>query len=82
MAELVWSSHARDMIQERNLAEEFIQRAIEHANAIQTPADGTIHYLYAAVEFEGRVLHVVVNPLVDPPRIVTFFFDRRLRGKL
>jgi len=30
---------------------------------------------------EGRILHVIVNPSVQPNRIITVFFDRRLRKK-
>jgi predicted esterase YcpF (UPF0227 family) len=33
----------------------------------------------AIAEKENRVLHVVVNPAVSPQRIVTVFFDRRLK---
>jgi hypothetical protein len=32
-------------------------------------------------EKEGRVLHVMVNTYVQPNRIVTVFFDRRLGKK-
>ena len=39
-----------------------------------------VHYLYRVDEFDGRVLRVVLNENVKPPRIITVFFDRSLRG--
>ena len=41
--------------------------------------DGTVHYIKAIDQYEGRFLRVVVNPDVSPQRIVTVFFDRRIR---
>ena len=33
-------------------------------------------------EFGGRVLRVAVNTTVEPNRIVSVFFDRKMKGKL
>ena len=33
-------------------------------------------------EFGHRVLRVVVNPTVAPIRVVTLYFDRKMKGKL
>jgi len=33
-------------------------------------------------EFGGRVLRVAVNTAVEPNRVVSVFFDRRMKGKL
>ncbi len=44
--------------------------------------DGTVHYIRAIPEHGGRYLRVVVNPAADPQRIVTVFFDRRIRRKI
>ena len=38
-----------------------------------------MHYTKPIRERNGRVLCVVVNPYENPRRIVTVFFDRRLR---
>ena len=35
-----------------------------------------------APEFGGRVLRVTVNTAVEPNRVVSVFFDRRMKGKL
>jgi hypothetical protein len=42
-------------------------------------AKGNIHYIKSIPEHGGRFLRVVVNQTVTPSRIVTVFFDRRLR---
>jgi hypothetical protein len=41
--------------------------------------DGNLHYAKAIREHENSILHVVINANVGPNRIVTVFFDRRLR---
>jgi len=38
-----------------------------------------IHYFKSISEYEERILHVVVNPNVSPRKVVTVFFDRRVR---
>jgi hypothetical protein len=40
---------------------------------------GNTHYLRKVPDFGGRWLHVVVNPNVDPKRVVAIFFDRRVK---
>lgn len=78
MPDFEFSSHARDMMTERRIPEEWVRRTIETPRTKKTGADGNMHYVKAIREREGRVLHVVVNRSVLPPRIVTLFFDRRL----
>ncbi len=41
-------------------------------------SDGNMHYSGAIEERGGKILHVVVNSAIQPNRIVTLFFDRRL----
>ena len=40
------------------------------------------HRLGRIDEYDGRVLRVIVNATVTPPRVVTVYFDRKMRGKL
>ena len=40
-----------------------------------------MHALASIAERDGRVLRVLYNATVRPPRIVTIYFDRRERGK-
>jgi len=39
--------------------------------------DGNRHFYKAIRERSGKVLHVVINPNVQPNRVITLFFDRR-----
>jgi hypothetical protein len=47
------------------------------------PDDPSFERRYRPIpEFDGWVLRVVVNPSVEPVRVVSVFFDRSMRGKL
>ncbi|GIK57570.1 MAG: DUF4258 domain-containing protein [Chloroflexi bacterium] len=73
-----FSTHAEDMLHERSIAEEWVWRTIETGKS-KRGDDGNMHYTKPIRERDGRVLHVVINPYVSPRRIVTVFFDRRLK---
>jgi len=66
------------MLQERDIPEDWMWRAIYEPDRTEAGADGNIHHIKAIPEHGGRFLRVVVNPHVQPKRIVTLFFDRRL----
>jgi len=76
MPDFELSTHAREMVIERGIADEWIWRTIDTPSRKKTDADGNVHYIKPIRE--GRVLHLVVNPNASPCRIVTLFFDRRL----
>ena len=78
MRDIEPSQHAQDMLQEREIPEEWMWRAIDEPDQMEIGADGNTHYIKAIPEHGGRFLRVVVNPHVQPERIVTLFFDRRL----
>ena len=78
MGDIEPSQHARDMLQEREISEEWMWRTIDEPDRTERGVDGNAHYIRAIPEHEGRFLRVVVNPHVQPKRIVTVFFDRRL----
>jgi len=82
MIEYQFSEHAYDMLRERNIRETWVKLAIEDPERQETMEDGTVHYIRAIEEYEGRYLRVVINPHVKPQRIVTVFFDRRIRRSL
>ena len=79
MSEYEFSEHAREMLKERGIQESWVRRAIEQPATQEPKEDGTVHYIKVIDEFGGRYLRVIVNPDVDPKKIVTQFFDRRLR---
>jgi hypothetical protein len=67
------------MLQERNVPEEWVQGTLRSPDYTEVGSDDNIHYIKAIPEFGGRSLRVVVNPNQTPIRVVTLFFDRRLR---
>lgn len=81
MAEVEFSKHAQDMMRERNIPEEWVRRTIDDPDRTEMGSEGNTHYIKAISERSGRFLRVVVNPHVQPNRVITVFFDRRLRRK-
>jgi hypothetical protein len=46
------------------------------------PSDPAVkRYFRPIPEFGGRVLRVAVNVTVEPPRVVSVFFDRTQKGR-
>ncbi len=81
MSDIEFTSHAKDMLKERNIREEWVWRAINTPDTRKHSDDNNIHYTKAVKERDNRILHVVVNQNIRPHRIVTVFFDRRLGRK-
>lgn len=79
MSDIELSTHAQEMLKERNILEEWLWRTIISPDRIEVGADNHMHYNKAISEHGGRILRVVVNPHITPERIITLFFDRRLR---
>ena len=71
MPDIEFSTHARDMLVERNILEEWVWRTINSPNKKRKGGDDNMHYTKTIKERGGRVLHVVVDPKVQPNRIVT-----------
>jgi copper homeostasis protein len=68
------------MLIERGIPEEWVWRTISFPDRKKMHfEDNNLHYTKAIKERGGRILHVVVNPNVQPNRVVTVFFDRRMR---
>ncbi len=76
-----YSKHAYNMIEERGIRESWVKDALENPERVEQKDDGTAHYLKRVEEFGDRYLRVVVNVNIEPKRIVTVFFDRKLGGK-
>lgn len=78
------SIHAAKAAAERELPLEWIERALfspERTEPDRNDAE-VEHRLRRIEEFGGRVLRVVVNFVVVPPRVVTVYFDRTQKRKL
>lgn len=74
-----FSKHAREMLFERMIEEEWVQRALREPKQKMAKDDGNIHYFKNIPERQGRILHVIVNPISEPQTVVTVFFDRGIR---
>ncbi len=76
--------HARTAMREREIAIEWIERTVNNPELVLPDSeDSSIERRYRSVpEFGGRVLRVAVNVTVEPHRVVSVFFDRRMKGKL
>ena len=81
MTDYIFSKHAVEMMEERSISEDWIWHVLNESENTFTGEDGNFHFTQAIAEKENRILHVVVNPTVSPKRVVTVFFDRRLRSK-
>ena len=79
MPEYIFSNHAKDMLKERVILEEWALQTINNPDQKKSGDDGNTHYFRPIPERENRVLHVVVNETVEPNRIVTLFLDKRAR---
>jgi hypothetical protein len=82
MPNMEFTSHAKGMLIERRITEEWVWRTVNAPDRKRRHLDDdNMHYTKTLGEAQGRVLHVVVDDHYQPNRIVTVFFDRRLRKK-
>jgi len=79
---LEFSAHARVVMAERQIPEAWVRAAIQSPDQSELSDDGNRHFLKAIPEYGGRVLRVVASARGIPVRVVTVFFDRRLRRRL
>ncbi len=75
------SEHARHQVRERNIQVSWIDETLSIPARLLPLADshGNTHYLKQISDFGDRWLRVIVNPNVEPKRVVTIFFDRRVK---
>jgi len=66
------------MMTKRKISSDWISRTLNTPDKKRRGDDGNMHYTKSIREREGGVLHIVMNTDVQPNRIVTLFFDRRL----
>jgi hypothetical protein len=78
------SDHAIDVLAEREIATTWVVGVLaapERTERDRSDPD-LLHALGRIAERDNRVLRVVYNASMRPPRIVTVYFDRRQRGKI
>ena len=76
------SKHFQEMLLERLIEREWVDRTVDDPDELEYRDDRTQHFLKQISERENRWLRVIVNTAVAPPRLITAFFDRRLRNRL
>ena len=76
--------HARDVMREREIPLEWVERAFSRAELVEVSGANLLqeNRFCRIPEFGNRVLRVVVNTAFVPPRVVSVFFDRKMKGKL
>jgi hypothetical protein len=79
---LHYTKHALDVLGERAIPKEWVERVIAGPALVEHPEDGTVHYIAPIAEHEDRLLRVVLGGEPEPNRVVTAFFDRRLRRRM
>ena len=77
------SAHAAAVIAERRIDLEWIERVLSNPERTEPGRHdpGLVHAFARIAEHGNRVLRVVYNAQVDPPRIVTVYFDRALKDR-
>ena len=81
---LTFTRHALRVMTERLIREDWVEHAVA-APELRTPDpnDPEVERFFRRIPERGdRVLRVAVNTRVVPWRVVSVFFDRRMRGEL
>ena len=80
----VLTRHAKDVMRARGIYIAWIEKAFFHPSIVQSDLrNPLLERRFGKIpEFGDRVLRVVVNMAFVPPRILSVFFDRAMKGKL
>ncbi len=62
--------------------ETLVYSAVEKPDKVENHDDGTRHYLKKIDNNNNKWLRIIVNVKEKPNKVVTAFFDRRLRKKV
>ena len=75
-----FTKHFNQMLEERMINREWVEQALQAGDRIEDHEDGTRHFLKQIPEHGNRWLRVIINVSVHQNRVITVFFDRRLKG--
>jgi hypothetical protein len=72
------TQHAQKVLHEREINVQWMESTLANPEwIVPDPVDPEVQRYYRRIpEFGNRVLRVAVNVTVEPPRIVSVFFDR------
>jgi uncharacterized DUF497 family protein len=78
------TKHAKKALDEREIQVEWLERTLSSPELVLPDTDdAAVERRFRRIpEFGGRVLRVAVNTTVEPNRVVSVFFDRKMKGKL
>ncbi len=76
---LTFTAHARSMMRERGIQEDWVIITVTDPDKTELRKDDEKHYLKSIPQNAGKILRVIVNPAVEPNRVITVFFDRRVQ---
>lgn len=78
------TKHAQRVLAERGIPLAWVERTLDAPERREAdPSNSVLERRYRRIpERDGRVLRVVVDAAVDPVRVVSVFFDRRMKGRL
>ena len=79
MRDVELTKQGRDMLDERKIPEEWLEHTLTRPDTSHTDEEGNLHLFRAISQYDSRILHVVLNQSANPPKVVTLFFDRRVR---
>jgi len=78
---VILTEHARTVLAQRGIEPKWVQSTVDNPQRVETRPDGTSHFLAVIPQREGHVLRVVVKARTRPRKVITAFFDRRLKGE-
>lgn len=76
---MIFTKHFIAMLSERQIQREWVDKTIQSPDQVEDREDGTRHYLKKIDNQGGRWLRVIANVTTEPHRLITVFFDRRIR---
>lgn len=78
------TQHAQEVIAERGIRPEWLERVLESPGRTHNdPLDENLEHRFGKIkEYGNRVLRVVINKGSRPIRVVTAYFDRKMKEKL
>jgi hypothetical protein len=76
---LDFTHHAKTMMRERLNQEDWVINTVNNPDMTEKKKDDEKHYLKQIPQTGGKFLRDIVNPSVSPLRVITVFFDRRVK---
>jgi len=79
------TDHARESLRKRpTISLEWVERVLQQPERVEPDTvDAELeHRLGRIPEYDGRVLRVIVKKATDPLRVITCYFDRKMRRHL